>query len=119
MKTVSQVKQWIDGNLDITVDQVTNDDSSMLLSVAKVDRDSFFQLAAYAFRVRRERKMLEAPLRQEVCAFLLEFRCKILMMCEQSDLPTVPLFDFGNADLFQSTAFIETTMKYDLFGDAI
>ena len=114
------VKRWLEHNVLITLDQLSQEDGNMWLNLAEEETWRFFRLGGEALRLRRERLGLEPPVsKREIKAFLLEFRIKLQLIHDQfQGLPNVPMFDFGGDALFNSTPFNQAVMLYSGFGGA-
>lgn len=115
-----KVKRWIDDNVLITLDQLSQNDANMWHQLAENETWTFFRLAECALRRRRERMRLKPPAsRKEVVAFLLEFRVKVQLVHDRfAELPQVPLCDFGGQQLFSSPGFRQMKMMYANEGGA-
>lgn len=120
VKTEEETRLWIEDNVKLTLDQLSQEDADSWHRLAEEETWRFFRHGEYALRLRRQRLHQQPPKsRKEVVAFLLEFRCKLQMAHDRfAGLPHVPLFDFGGEALFASSAFRQFTLCYGNQGGA-
>ncbi len=120
VKTERAMRRWVEGHVNLTLDQLSQEDAEFWHQLAVDETWRFFREGEYALRLKR-RRMQEPPprSRKEVVAFLLEFRCKLQLVHDRFDgIPCVPLFDFGGEALFASGAFRQFTLFYGNMGGA-
>ena len=119
-KTERQMQRWIEANVTMNLDELSFEDAMAWHGLAEDDTGNFLKLAEYGFRLRRRRAHLPPPAsRKEVVAFQLEFRLKIQLCHDRfSDLPQVPMFDFGGEVLVCCSAFRQLALLYGKSGGA-
>lgn len=112
--TDRQMKQWIEGQLGTTLNEMSRADAELWHRLAEEDTWRFLRYGEYALRLRRSSLHQLPPLsRKEVMAFLLEFRVKIQLIHDRfGGLPNVAMFDFGGAALVNSWAFQQMSLLH-------
>lgn len=119
--TDREVSQWIAGNLEITLDQVSREDGEMWHRLAEEDTWAFIRLAEQGYRLRRTEEIMPLPLtRLEMDAFLLEFRIKVQMLHDQiPDVPRVQFFFLAGKAFYSSLAFQRIELLYNYLGGLV
>ena len=123
MKTATDgiMTQWIELNLDITLDRVKPEIGEVWHMLAESDTRTFLRLAEKGCVLCRNRHQDLPPIsKKEMTAFLIEFRVKVQMIHDRvPDLPRVAFFDLGGPEFIFSSAFKQQRMLYTGMGGAV
>ena len=121
METKRHMKQWVNDNVLLSLDQLSRNDATDLLAMAEDKPWTFYQLVEEGLLLSRKLTQQPPPFsKREVVGFMLEFRVKVQMAFDQfEELPAVPLFDFGGDALFKSNAYKVSRLMYGQMGSAV